>query len=333
MLCALLAALLHLLLLALVGPGYDAGERRQISQPLVYSLPRVEIPKATEAARAPRPPTRPRASAQPAAHAQVTQQASNAPAGPPAIEPARAPVSEAGPAESPASPAETPQLASVPVPEPVPTLIPGSLRLKYDIQGEVRGLTYQADGELLWTHDGRDYEARLEIGAFLLGSRVQISRGRITPEGLEPLRFSDRTRRERSAELDHASGWARFSGGAPAAPLRAGAQDQLSIFVQLASLLASDPDRYPPGSELELQVVGLRDARIWRFVISEPQTLRLPVGEVITEKLTRQLTRADDELQVEVWFAPSFGWLPARIRLSQPNGDTLDQQWRGTAPL
>ena len=273
--------------------------------------------------------TRQHRSPEPSARTDVTQRAVA-----PEVEPAAAkPEPPPAPGASPASPAESPSVASVPLPQAVPALIPGSLRLKYDIQGEVRGLTYQAEGELLWTHDGRDYEARLEIGAFLLGSRVQISRGRITPEGLEPLRFSDRTRRERSTELDHAGGWARFSGGAPAAPLRAGAQDPLSIFVQMASLLASDPARYSPGSELELQVVGLRDAQLWRFVIGEPQTVRLPIGEVITQKLTRQLTRAEDELQVEVWFAPSFGWLPARIRLSQPNGDTIDQQWRGTVPF
>ncbi len=204
------------------------------------------------------------------------------------------------------------------------------MRLKYGIQGEVKGLSYQASGELLWAHDGQNYEARLEVSAFLLGSRVQGSRGRITPEGLQPQRFSDRSRRERTTEFDHTLGQVRFSEGAPNAPLTPGMQDQLSVFMQLSSLLASQPGHYPPGTELTLQVADYRKADSWRFVVNEEETLRLPGGEVATRKVSRIVNPGADELRAEVWLAPSLGWLPVRLRVSQPNGDYIDQQWRGS---
>ena len=204
------------------------------------------------------------------------------------------------------------------------------MRLNYGIQGEVKGLSYQASGELLWAHDGRDYEARLEVSAFLLGSRVQGSRGRITPEGLQPQRFSDRSRRERTTEFDHALGQVRFSEGAPTVPLTPGMQDQLSVFMQLASLLASQADSYPPGTELTLQVADYRKAESWRFVVNEEETLRLPGGEVVTRKISRIVNPGADELRVELWLAPSLGWLPARLRVSQPSGDYIDQRWRSS---
>ena len=31
--------------------------------------------------------------------------------------------------------------------------------------------------------------------------------------------------------------------------------------------------------------------------------------------------------KVEVWLAPQLGYLPARIRITETNGDSIDQQW------
>ena len=321
--CAGLALVLHLLLLAWFGPRVDAHYTSAIAQPLVYALapPPAVAPAPTTAPRRPRPPRPVPALSPPPA---------------PIEAPAPEPLAEPEPAAAPAletSPVVTEAPAAPPAPEPVappPALIPSSLRLKYGITGEVKGLSYQAGGELLWAHDGQNYEARLEVSAFLLGSRVQGSRGRITPEGLQPLRFSDRSRRERTAEFDHALGQVRFSEGAPSAPLVLGMQDQLSVFLQLASLLASQPASYPPGTELTLQVADYRKAESWRFVVNEEETLRLPGGEVATRKLSRIVNPGADELRVELWLAPSLGWLPARLRVSQPSGDYIDQRWRSS---
>lgn len=208
--------------------------------------------------------------------------------------------------------------------------VPGSTRLKYTITGTVGGLNYFANGELLWRHDGERYDARLEIGAFLLGSRVQTSRGRIGAQGLEPKRFSDKVRSEVAAHFDYDKGKIIFSANTPETALLPGAQDQLSVFIQLASLFAGEPDRHPVGSTLELQAVGAREASLWRFTVDGPEPLRLPGGEQATLKLTRLPSQAHD-LKAEIWLAPALGYLPVRIRLSQDNGDVVDQQWNETA--
>ncbi|MCZ8253328.1 MAG: DUF3108 domain-containing protein [Hylemonella sp.] len=324
LLCALLALAAHLLLLALFGPRVQAPHVSTIAQPLVYALESAPVrpppvPTATRAPRRPRPAT-----ALPAPPVLA-----EAPAPEPAAEtepPSPEPTPEPAPAVSEATPLPA---AAPPEPAPPPASIPGSLRLKYGIQGEVKGMAYQASGELLWAHDGQDYEARLEVGAFLLGSRVQGSRGRITAEGLQPQRFTDRSRRERITEFDHAQAQVRFSEGAPAAALSAGTQDPLSVFMQLASQLASQPGLYPPGTELALQVAGLRGIDTWRLVIGAEETLTLPGGELLTRKLSR-VVEGKDDLRVDVWLAPALNWLPARIRLTQASGDTIDQQWRGS---
>lgn len=246
-------------------------------------------------------------------------------AAPPTASPAEA--SDAATAQ----PDSPPQAAAPPAPPPPPApLVPGSLRLKYDIVGQVKQFNYSATGELLWRHDGERYEAELEVRLFLLGSRKQTSRGRITPEGLAPTRFSDKVRSEVAAHFEYDKGRVIFSANTPEAPLQPGAQDQLSIFMQIAGLIAAEPQRYPRGATFEMQAVGARESDSWRFVVDGDERLSLPGGEQDTLKLTRTPNRPHD-LNVEIWLAPAQGYLPVRIRLTQDNGDYVDQQWRNSS--
>ena len=98
---------------------------------------------------------------------------------------------------------------------------------------------------------------------------------------------------------------------------------------QLGSLLAGDPAKYPSGSTVSVYTVGPREADTWAFAVGEPETLRLPAGDINTVKLTRQVQRDYDQT-VEIWFAPSMDYLPVRSRITQQNGDFIDQQLRGT---
>lgn len=240
----------------------------------------------------------------------------------------------ATPGDEPAVAAPASGLPAPPVaeaPRAAPVSLPGSLRLNYRITGEVRQLTYTASGELLWLHDGKTYDARMEVGAFLLGSRVQTSRGLITAEGLAPTRFGDKVRSEVAAHFERDKGKIIFSANTPEVALQPGAQDQLSIFIQLASLIGGDPARYPKGSTLEMQAVGPRDAETWRFVVDGEELLQLPVDTLTALKLTR-LPQKTYDITAELWLAPSMGYLPVRIRLTQNNDDFIDQQLRSSEP-
>jgi len=207
-----------------------------------------------------------------------------------------------------------------------PVQVPAPVRLKYDVLGEVKGFNYNVSGELLWTVNGDQYDAKLEIRAFLLGSRTQTSRGRLTAQGLEPKRFGDKVRSEVAAHFEYDQRQVIFSANTPRAELLPGAQDHLSVFVQLASWVQANPKGFAEGRVIELQAVGPRDAQPWRFTVQGMERLKLPVGEIDALKLTRPPARPFD-LSAEVWLAASLGYLPARIKLTQDNGDFVDQQW------
>jgi hypothetical protein len=207
--------------------------------------------------------------------------------------------------------------------------VPKSVRLAYDVAGEVKGFSYSASSELLWQQDGQQYNAKNEIKVFLLGSRSQTSTGQISSGGLEPTRFSDKARSEQAAHFERDKGIIVFSANAPSAVLLPGAQDRLSVVLQLSAMLAGAPTHYPPGTVIALQVVGPRDAEDWRFTVGETEALKLPGGSVTGVKLSRQPRSAYDQ-KLDLWLAPSMAYLPVRLRLSQDNGDYVDQKWRAS---
>lgn len=259
------------------------------------------------------------------------------PSAPAASEPAppvaSAPVPPAAPA--PIAPAALAQAAPAPLPRDAALVtrvytVPGSVRLKFDATGLRAKMNYYASGELLWLlRDDNSYDARMEIGAFLIGARVLASTGRMTTDGLAPTRFSDKFRSEQAAHFERDKGRVTFSSNAPEVALLPGAQDQLSVFVQLASMIAGEPVKYPAGTSIPIQTVGPRGAEPWVFTVGTEELLHLPGGEITALKLIRNPRKEYDQ-KVEIWLAPTLAYLPARIRITQANGDFVDQQWKST---
>jgi hypothetical protein len=205
---------------------------------------------------------------------------------------------------------------------------PGPVRLKYEVKGEKSGIPVFANGELLWMQDGKTYEARMEISILMFG-RVQTSKGQLGVHGLEPLRFGDKVRSEVAAHFDRSKGKVTFSANTPDVALQPGAQDQLSIFMHVASMIGGDPRRFPPGTELSFQAIGPRSSETWTFTVGNLETLTLPGGTVKAIKLSRPPAN-EYSPRADVWLAPEMAYMPVRIRLTEANGDVADQQWSAT---
>ena len=215
---------------------------------------------------------------------------------------------------------------------PAPVRLPPPTRLVFDVSGQAKKFDYSAKAELLWQHDGSRYEAQQEISAFLFGSRRQRSVGHITAQGLQPERFSDRSRSEQAAHFDFDQGRVTFSANTPAAAIGPGAQDRLSVFIQLGALLAAQPERFVRGTHITLTTAGARSADRWTFTIEGAETLDLPAGPTPVIKLLR-LPRKDYDQTAELWVAPTLGYLPVRIKLTQANGDFADLRLRSSSVL
>jgi hypothetical protein len=205
-------------------------------------------------------------------------------------------------------------------------VFPPSVRLKYDVSGSIKGFKYFVSGELSWLHDGSSYTARREISHFLLGAQVQTSKGAITPRGLEPLRFGEKVRSEVAAHFEREKGKVSFSANTPDVPLLPMAQDQVSIFVQLAAMFAADGQAFAPGSKLVFQTIGARGAEDWDFLLEPPERLKIQGKEWTAYKLVRE-QRGEYDTRAELWLAPELQGMPLRIRLTQTSGDEIDMVW------
>lgn len=202
--------------------------------------------------------------------------------------------------------------------------------LLYEVSGKVKGFPYLARGSLLWQHDGRQYQAKYEVGLPLLGARLQTSQGSLGLQGLAPTRFGDKNKTELAAHFEREKGLISFSANTPASPLLPGAQDRLSLFMQLSAQLAAEPQRYPGGTQIDMQTVSAREAEVWSFVVEGEELLSLPMGNVQALRL-RRLPRREFDQNIELWFAPGLSYLPVRIRLQQANGDVADQRAKSIA--
>jgi hypothetical protein len=206
-------------------------------------------------------------------------------------------------------------------------LWPAPSKLLFEVVGYSKGIRYSADGDMVWQHDGSNYQMRQEVRHMLLGARSQTSVGTLSPQGLQPLRFGDKYKQEVAAHFERDKQRISFSSNAPSQPLQDGAQDRLSVLAQLASLMAGSPHLRQAGQALQLQVASPRSADVWSFVVEKQESLKLPIGSLPTWKLSRMPLQTHDQT-VEIWLSPSHGYLPAKVRIAQSNGDVLEQLLR-----
>jgi hypothetical protein len=206
-------------------------------------------------------------------------------------------------------------------------LWPAPSKLLFEVVGYSKGIRYSADGDIVWQHDGANYQMRQEVRHMLLGSRSQTSVGALSLQGLQPLRFGDKYKQEVAAHFERDKQRISFSSNAPSQPLQDGAQDRLSVLAQLASLMAGSPHLRQAGQSLQLQVAAPRSADVWSFVVEKQESLKLPIGSLPTWKLSRMPLLTHDQT-VEIWLSPSHGYLPAKVRIAQSNGDVLEQLLR-----
>lgn len=292
-------------------------------KPAVVPKPK---PKPRPAPRAPEPIAAPATEAQPAttaeAPAALTESDSTTTA-------ARS--GDAGQAQAPAPAASAPPAASAATEPPVTAKLPGSVRLKFSATGQLGSAPMNLFGELEWRQDGQAYDARLSMGALFVTLRSQHSQGVIGPGGIEPTRFSDSRKREVASHFVRDQGQVVFSNNAPPVALMPGAQDRLSVMLQLGALMAGDPARYTTDGAIAIQTVGTRDADLWIFKIGEEEQLHLPAGDFVARKLTRNARKPYDDT-VELWLAPALGYLPVRFKLTQANGDFADMRLREHLP-
>ncbi len=235
----------------------------------------------------------------------------------PRIEPAPAP------AQAPAPAAAASQPASDDVIPHYRTQMPGSATLRYQVS---RGMLH-GSGELQWRPQGDQYELKLESKLGGMTLLTQISRGGFDADGIAPVRFTDwRVRRSTvAANFQRDAGKVSFSGSAQELPLEAGVQDRVSWMVQLAAIVAAQPNLRTPGAKVVMHVVGANaDASVWAFKCVGNETVETDMGPIDAVKYVRE-PRGPNDTTAQAWLDSKHHFLPARATLrSGPNDEGFE---------
>ena len=244
-------------------------------------------------------------------------------------------------------PPETVAVTNAPLPPPSNALtakpgdFPPNIQINYKLTGQERGLTYHASGSLKWqtqatpdapspTPAPKAYAAELRVRAFLVGSRVWRSAGLLTENGLSPVRYSDSGRGERAAHFDTTQNKISFSGNTPGVALQPGAQDQVSLFIQMAATVAAK--NFKLGSELNVQTATARDAVNWVLTFKSEELIEVDGKQLATQRWVC-LPRGKFDSQIEMWLSQSHGGLPVRIKITQVTGNFIDMEMRDSETL
>lgn len=239
-------------------------------------------------------------------------------------------------------PTATPEAPPVPVP---PALAPPQARPAHDETPPGAPATSPAEapaaapplrlpGPRTWTYrlrqNGQDGEAQLDWqpepdGRYSLrltrriGDRAlpaQHSLGQLSGAGLAPQRYALQMggRDRQAVNFDAEGRRISFSASPAQLELPDGAQDRLSWWLQLATLVQAAHDQgTAPGARWRVWVAGPRgELREWVF-----ESLPTEADDAGLLHLRRQVLGPHDP-GVEVWLDPARGFWPARLRQGDP---------------
>lgn len=185
----------------------------------------------------------------------------------------------------------------------------------------LRSKRFNGAGVLSWSPSGGRYELSLNATVNELPVLAQHSQGRFDVTGLEPERFTDKrlARSEQAVNFQREPGFISFSAVNRRFAWRLGAQDRLSVVIQLTAILAAEANRLAAGQRFGVPVVSPRgDAEIWTFRIVGKDVVSLPSGDVNTWRVVREQRKPHDQ-GMELWLDEQRHHLPVRLRFGNPD--------------
>lgn len=205
--------------------------------------------------------------------------------------------------------------------------LPASVTLFYEaVEGLPKG--GKIEGYLKWSHQDSQYQIELVVNAQSTQLALFRSEGSTSAMGLQPEKFSLKL-------LQSAMQQSTFTGTKVATAYLQTRQDPLSVIIQLAAILSSDPKKFRIVNRLEIPIHDVRIASTG--LLQEPAgnpsgpetaTFRLqpeidvstPLANMQVKPVTQSHTNASTSTfapnQADVWLAQQLDYLPAKLVLS-----------------
>ncbi len=156
---------------------------------------------------------------------------------------------------------------------------------------------------------------------------IQTSQGRITANGLEPESYweqrGQKADRTYYATFDYTNKTLTYGRvtEATTVPLPPGTQDQLSFIYQFGL-------KAPFSGTLQFSMATGRKLGVYNTEVVGEVSVKTGLGELRTLHLRKVRKQSSDD-DVEVWLAIDHQYLPAKVRITNSDGDVLEQVVEG----
>lgn len=186
-------------------------------------------------------------------------------------------------------------------------------------------------GTIHWRTDGHTYDLSVSMPVPFVGPFTYRSEGRIDAFGVAPDRYVEKRgkRPEDIAIFNREIRQVVFTRTPNNAPLPDGVQDRFSMLMQLSGLVRGNPAAYKPGVTQQFFVIDNNSGETWPITVIGDEQVQTQAGIVAARHFMRLPRRDGDTRRIDMWLAPSLGWLPARLVQSEPNGAQIELLWHG----
>ncbi|WP_196488089.1 DUF3108 domain-containing protein [Burkholderia pseudomultivorans] len=186
-------------------------------------------------------------------------------------------------------------------------------------------------GTIHWRTDGRTYDLAVSMPVPFVGPFSYRSEGRIDAFGIAPDRYVEKRGRrpEDIAIFNREIRQVVFTRTPNNAPLPDGVQDRFSMLMQLSGLVRGNPAAYKPGVTQQFFVIDNNSGETWPITVIGDEQVQTQAGIVQARHFMRLPRRDGDTRRIDMWLAPSLGWLPARLVQTEPNGAQIELLWHG----
>jgi Protein of unknown function (DUF3108) len=200
---------------------------------------------------------------------------------------------------------------------------PESTRLSYKLGGYWRG-DLHGSARVDWQLQGEQYQTSVVVNFLFIEPFSMTSQGRITPEGLYPQAYQETELGQRRV-LGFTDDSLTLGNGARV-PRTPQVQDAASQFVELAFRMVTGRAKLEVGQVIRYQMVRPEGVDEWVYDVVSEDTLDTPrLGPVRAFHLKpRPLARPRGPVTMEMWYAPSLDYLPARIKIFRGAGSYVD---------
>lgn len=186
-------------------------------------------------------------------------------------------------------------------------------------------------GTIHWRTDGHTYDLSVSMPVPFVGPFTYRSEGRIDAFGVAPDRYVEKRgkRPEDIAIFNREIRQVVFTRTPNNALLPDGVQDRFSMLMQLSGLVRGNPSAYKPGVTQQFFVIDNNSGETWPITVIGDEQVQTQAGIIDARHFMRLPRRAGDTRRIDMWLAPSLGWLPARLVQSEPNGAQIELLWHG----